>query len=245
MSDKPKIRTWMWVGLAVACTATAAGAGWVIFNGQSSLEDDLASGDVDKMRVALTTADPDLLGSKDARATRDLTIEAMKKMPIEDLMALWQGDDLTDEQRDALAKNLRAIWMNHIGELAEEYFLAAPDEKERMLDKQIDEWTVFMDRMREYREARKDDPEAQEQREEQRRRWRNPSKEDKKDRMANMNPDRQMKMFHMFTKMRERAKERGLDMGWGPRGGRDRGQSEKDGRDRNRDRDRDRGQDDG
>ena len=133
------------------------GAYWVLSSGPD-LQKDLASGDVEKMRAALMTADNAMLDGKQGSETRNLTIEAMKKMSMDDLMELWQGDDLTDDQREALGENLRTIWENHIGDVAEEYFVAAPEEKERILDKQIDEWKEFMDRMRAYHEANKDDP---------------------------------------------------------------------------------------
>ena len=233
MNDTPKV---VWIGLAVLGVAVVAGGAYWVLGSGPDLQEDLASGDVEKMRAALMTADNAMLDGKQGSETRNLTIEAMKKMSMDDLMELWQGDDLTDEQREALGENLRTIWENHIGDVAEEYFAAAPEEKERILDKQIDEWKEFMDRMRAYHEANKDDPEYQKRQEERMQRWRKPTKEDRKERQESVNPDRQMKMFYMFGQMQKRAQERGMNMWGGPPANRN-GEGSK-GRERSRERSR-------
>jgi hypothetical protein len=213
----------------------------VVNSGESGVQEDLASGNVERMKAALLTADTEMLESKEASETRNLTVEAMKKMPMEDLMKLWEGDDLTDEQREALGENMRAIWMNYMVEMADKYFAASSEEKEKILDRQLDDWKAFMDKMRAYREAHEDDPEYQKRQEEQRARWRNSTREDRKERAMNMNPDQQTKMFYMFQQMRKRAEQRGMDMGWGRRGEDDGDRSES--RERRREREPDRGGD--
>jgi hypothetical protein len=253
MSDTPKKRTWLWALLAVLGVAVAATAAYLVANsGPSRVQKDLASGDVEKMRSALLAADTEMLESREGRETGNLTIEAMKKMSVEDLMKLWEGDDLTDEQREALGENMRAIWMNYMSETAEKYFVASKEEKVKILDQQLDEWKSFMDRMRAYREAHENDPEYQKRQQERRDRWRNSTREERKEQTVNMNTDQQTKMFYMFQQMRKRAQERGMDLGWGGRRGgddsersddRQRRRERQPDRDRNADRDRDRNRD--
>ena len=232
--------------LAVVAAAVLAGGIYLaVYAGQPDLREDLTSGDVDRMRLALANTETESLRGQEAHQTRQLTIEAMSKMPVADLMALWQDESLSQEQRRQMAENMRVIMMSYMTDFAEEYFSAPPQDKEALLDKRMDEWKEFMDRMREYNEAHKDDPEYQKRREQERERrreqWRRRSKEDRKQQMAEMTPDQQAKMMYVWTQMQKRAKERGMDMGWGR--GRGRG-DDRDGdrrdrprRDRRRDRD--------
>jgi len=219
MSDAPGRRRGLWIGLGGAvCALLLGGLYWTLRAGEPGVEKELASGDAARMVAALSAADNEMLGSKEGGETRRLTIEAMKDMPIAELMKLLRGGDLTDEQREALFRNLQTLWMTYMADSAEEFFNAPPEEQAALLDRQLDDWKQFMDRMREYREAHQDDPEYQQMRERQRQRWQNQTKEDRKDRLESMNPDRQMKMFYMWRKMQERARERGLEMGPGSRG---------------------------
>ncbi|MHC4066876.1 MAG: hypothetical protein ACYSUI_20560 [Planctomycetota bacterium] len=230
MSEAPKGRAYLlWGLLAVGGTAVvASGIYWKVYAGQPDLREELASGDAERMRSALLQADTEMLRGKEGRETRDLTIEAMRKMSMEELMALWRNDSLSEDERRRMMENMRAVWMTHMADMAEEYFAASEDEKVAILDKQIDQWQAFMERMREYREAHQDDPEYQQRREQERERWRQRqrSPEERKQQMADQDPDQQAKMFYLFGKMRQRAQERGMDMGWGMgrgRGGRSRG----------------------
>lgn len=234
-STAPRSRARLWgILAAVGAAVLAGGIYWAVYADRSNLRDDLASGDADRMRDALVQADTEKLRGKDARATRQLTMEAMRKMSIEDLMSLWRDDSLTDEQRRQMGENMRVIWMSYMTEFAEEYFTVPEEEKEKLLDQRIDEWKEFMDRMREWREAHQDDPEYQQRREQERERWRRRqrSTEERKQQMAEINPDQQAKMFYVFQQMRKRAEERGLDMSWGRGRGRDRGDDQE--RDRER-----------
>lgn len=224
-SAAPKSRTRLWALLAVVGgVVLAGGIYWVVYADRSNLRDDLASGDAGRMRDALVQADTEKLRGKDARQTRQLTIEAMRKMSIEDLMSLWRDDSLSDEQRRQMGENMRVILMSYMAEFAEEYFTAPEEEKEKLLDQRIDDWKEFMDRMREWRRARQDDPEYQQRQEQGRERWRRRqrSTEERKQQMADINPDQQAKMIYVFQQMRKRAEDRGLDMGWGRGRGRDR-----------------------
>ncbi|MCP4250534.1 MAG: hypothetical protein GY778_26115 [bacterium] len=224
MNTDLKRKTGLWVGVGIAGLAIlAGGVYWQVYAGQGRWSDDLASGDADRMRAGFLKADTDQLGSREGRATRELTIEAMKNMSIEDFMGLWDDDSLSDEERERMMENMRTLFMKHMADTAEDYMAASEEERVALLDKQLDDWKSFGDRMREYREAHEDDPEYQKRREEQRKRWRERSRstEDRRQQMGDANPDQQAKMFFMFGKMRERAKERGMDMGWGRGGDRD------------------------
>ena len=242
MSEAGRSRVGALVVVAVlGSAALAGGVYWVVRDSGPALDEELTSGDVDRMRAALLTADTDALKGEEAAERRRLTIEAMKEMPIEDLFALWRNGDLSDEDRELLGKNMRTLWMEHMSDKADEYFAASDDQKEALLDQQIDEWTEFGERMREYREAHKDDPEDQAQREKEKERWSKPSKEDRREKTAQTDPDRQAKMFYMFRKMKARAEERGIDFGMGRGGGGKKGGSKT--RDRDSGRDRGRGGD--
>ena len=236
MSVEPTSRskTRLWVGVVVvAVGAVACGALWAVYGG-AGLRGDLTSGDADRMRAALAEADSEALKDEAGRETSRLTVEAMKNMSIEEMMGMWQDEGLTDEQRARMGANMQIVFMNYMGQVAEEFYNAPPDKKDEILDRQIDEWMEFRDRMEEYREAHRVDPEYQARRERERERWRNPSREDRKNQMVNQDPDRQMKMWNMFGQMRRRAQERGLDFGWGRRGDRDRDKQQDDSGDRTR-----------
>jgi hypothetical protein len=200
--------------------------------GGADLRGDLTSGDADRMRAALAEADSEALKDDAGRETSRLTVEAMKNMSIEEMMGMWQDEGLTDEQRSRMAANMQIVFMNYMGQVAEEFYSAPPEKKDEILDRQIDEWMEFRDRMEEYRQAHEDDPEYQARRERERERWRNPSKEDRKSQMLNQDPDRQMKMWNMFGQMARRAQERGLDFGPGRRGDRDKEQEDSGDRER-------------
>ncbi len=246
MSEPARSKTAAVVLVAVLGTGVLAGGiYWTSYTSGPDLTEDLGSGNVDRMRSALLAADTETFEGEEGRERRRLTMESMRQMPIEDLMALWRGKDLTDEERELLGRNMRTVWMEHMNEMANEYLTATQDEeKVAILDRRIDEFKEFQSRMREYRESQEDDPEDEEaseqRREERRRRWQSPTKEERRERAAQSNPDQQAKMIFMFRKMSERAKERGIDFGWGSGRGRggDRGRDTQRGRDRDRDDDR-------
>ena len=204
----------------------------------------IAGGTPEQMRTSLGCC---IVGVP-VRERRRLTMESMRQMPVGDLMALWRSKDLTDEDRELLGRNMRTVWMEHMNEMANEYLTATEEEeKVAILDRRIDEFMEFRDRMREYRESQEDDPEdeeaSEERREERRRRWQSPTKEERRERAAETNPDQQAKMIFMFRKMSERAKERGIDFGWGSGRGSGRGSGGDRGRDTQRGGDRDRDND--
>ncbi len=237
MSDTPKTRrAWLWPVVVLGCGGAVAGAAlWVVLR-EPNLRDELASGDADRMRAALTAADTDSLKGADGLETSTLAVEAMKTMSMEELVGLWENDELSDEERDKLQANMGAVWMNYMGGLADRFFAASPEEKEQILDQSLDEFMEFAKRKEEYDQAHKDDPERQKREEENRERWKNPSREDRKNRMMNVDPDRQMKMANMWMRMSQRAKERGLDLG---KGKRDRDDDKEDDSDKRRSRKRD------
>jgi pyruvate/2-oxoglutarate dehydrogenase complex dihydrolipoamide acyltransferase (E2) component len=244
MSEAARSRTAAVVLVALLGSGVLAGGiYWTSYTSGPDLADDLGSGDVGRMRSALLAADSETFEGEEGRERRRLTVETMRQMPVEDLMALWRSKDLTDEERELLGRNMRTIWMEHMNEMANEYLTATQDEeKVAILDRRIDEFMEFRNRMREYRESQEGDPEDEEaseqRREEMRRRWQSPTKEERRERAAQTNPDQQAKMIFMFRKMRERAQERGIDFGWGSGRGSGRGRGGDRGRDTQRGGDR-------
>jgi hypothetical protein len=216
-----KRRTWLWVTGLLTCCGTGSGfVLWAVLGGPD-LQEELASGDAERMRAALAAADTEALKGKEGAATARVTVEAMKTMSMEDLASLWESDELSDEDRDKLEANMGAVWMNYMGQLADRFYAASEEEKERILDQQIDEFMEFKQRMEDYYEERKDDPEFKKRQEDRKHRWQTASKEDRKQRMMDTDPDRQMKMVNMWMQMARRARERGLD--FGGRGDQDQG----------------------
>lgn len=219
MSEEPRRRrTRLWPLVVLVWVGLAAGAVLWAALGGTNLQDELTSGDAERMRAALAAADTEALQGRDGIETSRLTVQAMKQMSIEELTSLWENDELSEEDRDRLGNNMRTVWMNYMGELADRFFAADPQEKEQLLDQQLDEFMEFRKRMEDYYESRKDDPEFQKEQEEKPKRWQNPSKEDRKSRIIEMDPDRQMRMANMWMQMSRRAKERGIDFGKGPSG---------------------------
>jgi len=223
MSVENKRKRLILAGVAVAVLALAAGGViWRVYAGGPDLEKDLTSGKVDQMSAALVRAKSEDLRGAEASELRRQTIETMKNMSVDDIMAMLRSDKLSDEDRRRLMENLRTLWMQHMAEMADEYFVASAENKVKLLDKQIDDFTEFMQKMRDYREKHKDDPEFQQQESRDRERWGRRDTADAKQQMVETSPDQQAKMFYVFGEMRKRAQERGIEMGWGggPRGGR-------------------------
>jgi hypothetical protein len=175
----------------------------------------------------------------------ELTVEALKtqmddpgKM-MQTMRQTMRREDLTDEQRAEVRRNMREVWQSTMDERVDEYFAAATEkDKNVVLDRQIDE---FQERMKEWearrqerererereREARGRDGDADgqqttESREERGRRWRrfagSQTREQRKARSESRDPDRTARRMVYFTAMRKRASERGVEMRWGSHG---------------------------
>jgi hypothetical protein len=220
------------IGLCVVAVAGAAWAGrhWLDRRGDGDLHAKLAEGDTDEVRDALLSLDPEALKSEEQQETLEITVERMKQMSFSEMMDLMRSDDLTDEQRGHLRRVGREVMMARMEENVDEYMGAPKEDRQAILDRHLDEFLKFRDEMEAYREAHKDDPEFEKERERRRAEWMRRDTQREKERMEGGDPDRQKRMMFYFGKMRARAQERGVRMwgpgrGGGPRGGRSGGGS--------------------
>lgn len=213
----------MWTALIVVAVASTATAFYWL-SSDDGLKREFASGDPDRVRAALTSAER---GDMDTE-TRKIAADAMRNMSTEEMMKLMDRDDISEEDRRRLRRNIGTIWRGEMLDRAEQYYAAeTEEEKNAVLDKQIDQFQKFRERMEQIRKQREedgeDDEEAQKEREN---RWRNrpvQTTEQKKERMAARSPEQSAKMMNMFMAMRNRASQRGIEMGGFGRGGRGRG----------------------
>jgi arsenate reductase-like glutaredoxin family protein len=211
--------------IGVACVALLAAGG--VFAARTGLfggaSDELASGDTDKVIDALTSIDQEQLASADNRDARAKALDTLKNSSIESVFERLRSDDLTDEQRQTLRENMGKLMQEDMERKVDEYASAPEDQKEVIMDRHIDEMIAFRDKMRAYREKHKDDPEMEKEREGRRGRWGSQTTQQRKERMESRNPDKMAQMMRYWPKMMSRAKERGVDMGWGRGGGSGRG----------------------
>lgn len=152
----------------------------------------------------------------------------------ETMREMFRRDDLTDEQRSEVRRNMRQAWTGVIDERVDEYFAAASEDREALLDSQIDEWQERMNGWAERREQRRrereardrqngDDGEQDQADQERRRRWRGTqTREQRKARSESRDPDKSARRSAYFSAVRKRAQARGIEMsgpgGRGPRG---------------------------
>ncbi|MCH7702595.1 MAG: hypothetical protein IID37_13000 [Planctomycetes bacterium] len=170
----------------------------------------------------------------------ELTVENLKAQVKEDpgkametIRQASRREDLTDEQRRKLFGNMREVWQAQMAERVDEYFAAADDEKEALLDRHIDE---FQERMKEWSQQREkreqerkeaetkadsndaDKDEKESGAERMHRRFGSRTQQERKEHSESRDPDSSARMMAYFTAMRARATARGISM-WGGRGG--------------------------
>ena len=137
---------------------------------------------------------------------------------------LLRRDDLTDEQRREALRNMRELRRGTMADRVNEYFDAAEDDKNVVLDDHIDE---FQRRMAE----RRNDEEwpSEEEREAMRNLFRSRNQSERKADSESRNPDESARSMAYFSALRNRMNERGIQMrgrgggGGGPGGGGGRG----------------------
>ncbi len=177
-------------------------------------------------------------GDEESDLPAELTVENLKAQVKEDpgkametLREASRREDLTDEQRREVFSNLREVWQTQMAERVDEYFAAADDEKEALLDRHIDE---FQERMKEWSQQREkreqerkeaeekadsDDADDKESvRERMHRGFGSRTQRERKEHSESRDPDQSARMMAYFTAMRARANARGISM-WGGRGG--------------------------
>ena len=179
--------------------------------------------------VAWYRHDPD--ASKPSLLPKELSVESLRAAgdQPETMMATlrdsFRRDDLTDEQRRELRRNLREVWRSRMTEHVNEYFGAAPDEADAVLDRHIDELVSSVQAMRaarqERQKVRKQD-ESQTERQNWRQRMGSRSQQDRKQSSESRNPDEAARAMLYFNNLRARAADRGIEFparGPGIRGG--------------------------
>ncbi len=169
----------------------------------------------------------------------NMTVAALKEQ-IKDpdrmmttMSTMWdRRDELTEEQRREVRRNMGQVMRDTMRANMDEYFGAETEEdKLAILDRHIDEMQEWMKRFEEMRKQREAEREANgEDAEAERERWRreraNQSTEERKERSEGRSPDQMVRMMTYFGAVRSRAETRGIEMPrWGPggRGGSGRG----------------------
>jgi len=165
----------------------------------------------------------------------NLTTAALKKKAAEDpvavgrtIMSTFDRDDLTAEQRRAVRRSAREVFMSQIDKRVDEYFAASEDEKLAVLDRQIDEWQARSAKMQEMWAERRRQREARRKEngddspQDRRGRFGGQNREERKARSENRDPDKGARRMAYFQAARSRASERGIQMPGG-RGGPGRG----------------------
>ena len=202
------------VSLAVvlACGYLAAG---MLFD--NSVESNLVSGHPQRMVDTLAQFDNEQFTSDENTDLRNRTLQAMKETPLEEVLDRIRSPELSDQDRDNLEANLKDLMMEDMNNKIDEYTEAPEEQKEEILDRHIDEMQDFWAEMKAYHEKHKDDADYQAEREKRQAAHKRPSKQDRKNWMEGSSPDRMVRMFKYWGKMKERATARGIDFGGGKR----------------------------
>lgn len=157
----------------------------------------------------------------------DLSAERIKALSDnprelrETMRETMQRDDLTEEQRRELRRNMRNAMQAMMRERIDEYFAAAPDAKNAVLDKHIDD---FLERMKEWEQARKEEQEKEkaerpaENADRGRNFFANASKQDRKEMSESRSPDDMARGMAYFAAVQGRMNERGIKPPAGPWG---------------------------
>lgn len=135
---------------------------------------------------------------------------------------LLRRDDLTDAQRREALRNMRELRRGRMADRVNEYFDAAEEDKNVVLDDHIAD---FQRRMAERAERRKDEEKpSEEDREAMRNLFRSQNQAERKADSESRNPDESARSMAYVSAMRTRMNERGIQVrGRGGGGGRGRG----------------------
>ncbi len=134
-----------------------------------------------------------------------------------------QRTDLSDEQRREALHRMRELWQQRMDQRINEYFAAAAaDQKQAILDRQLDEMQEEMKAREAQRAAMEQQREERQQRErdgQRRPNFGSLSVQEQKARAESRNPDSAARRRAYFQALRARAAERGIQMPWGGPGG--------------------------
>lgn len=169
--------------------------------------------------VAWYRHDPD--ASKPSLLPKELSVESLKAASDkpEKMMATmrdsFRRDDLTDEQRRELRRNMREVWRSRTTQRVNEYFSASSDEADAVLDRHLDELVSSMQAMRAARQerekVRKNEP-SEAGRRGGRGRMGSRSQQDRKESSESRNPDETARAMLYFNNLRARAADRGIQI---------------------------------
>ena len=189
-----------------------AGKYWAARRAESDLHATLAAASAEEARDALLALEKDQV---------DDAVEAMKGRSFSEMREMMRSGDLTDEQRQKLRDVMREVGRAHMNERVDEYFAAAEEQREALLDRHIDEMMEMRERWRAEREQRREEDGTE--RERPRREPPTRNLQDAKERMEGGDPDQQKRMTAYWGQMRARMQARGIEGGrgfGGMRGGR-------------------------
>ncbi len=149
----------------------------------------------------------------------ELSVEALKQRMTDPeqspgLRGSFRRDDMTDEQRQELRRNMRLAGRAVMREHLDEYFNADPADQEAVLDQHIDELAAQMDAWRNRREEGQRDRNRERGNRERRNRP-TPTKQQQKSRAESRNPDEAAQQMVYFAALRAQAQARGVNVGRG------------------------------
>jgi hypothetical protein len=170
-----------------------------------------------------------------AQPDPELTVEALKSKDPGEVMRMFRRDDLTEEQREQLRHNAWEARREMMDERMNRYFTAEPEDRNAILDEQIDEFLEMRQRWEAAREQdeqqdERTEEEREKERQQMRERWQNrppPTREERKEQYETARSENRSRMMTYFQAVRARMQERGIESprgpwgrgGGGPRGG--------------------------
>ena len=189
------------VVLVLGAGGVWGGKAWLEQRTENALHARLADGTPEQLRDALLSPD---------KKKSDAAVEVLKQKDFSELRQTIHPEDLTEDQRRQLHTAMHEVMRAHMDERVNEYFEAPEEERQKVLDRHLDEMVEEFERMRAEREARGDDPNAPPDGERRQPPLRD--RQEAKERMEGGDPDQQKRMFGYFGRMRARAAERGIDL---------------------------------
>ena len=198
------------IGLCVVVLGAGgvwAGKHWRDRRADQELQAKLAGGNANEVRDALLSLNKDKV---------DTAVEGLKDKSFSEIREVMRSGDLTDEERQQLRRVRHEVGMARMNERVDEYFNAPEEEREKILDRHIDEFAALREQWRAERERR--EKEGQDDRERVRRERPRRDRQNEKERMESSDPDRQKRMMSYWGKMRARMQARGIEMRGGPHG---------------------------
>ena len=162
-----------------------------------------------------------------AAVPKDLTIDALRAqakegpgLVFEKMRETMQREDLTDAQRQQVRDNMREVGREMMEERVNAYFAAATQEdKDAVLDRQIDEYMRMRDEWERRRAEREKNGEKEGQPPDRPNWFAQQTQEQRKARSESRSADQMAKMMTYFSAVQARAAERGIKMpGRGPGG---------------------------